>query len=274
MQLEVLGHSVGAPTAAGACSSYLVTGGGATVLLDCGSGTLPLLLARGLEQRLDAIVISHMHRDHMLDLLPFSDLAAMSLLPLGAAPWRKPRLLVPKEGGFDTLAALNAIWYANREVPGAEAKPAALARLGRFADAFEVEDYGEEDRVGVGGMTLTFRRTRHSAPCFSPRLTDGDATLVYSADTGYTPEIAAHAAGADLFLCEATFLEPHPFWTDQHGHLTGEEAGRLAAEAGVKRLVLTHLGPDQDANAANLERARSRFAGIVDLAQTGLTLST
>jgi ribonuclease BN (tRNA processing enzyme) len=270
MKVEILGHWVGAPWAAGACSSYVVSSDDATILLDCGSGTLPLLLERGLTQRLDAIVISHMHGDHTMDLLPFAGLAEVGALYPGTPEWKKPRLFVPKEGGVETLVALNDVWYANREsykAKGGQEEADALPP--RFAGAFDLAQYGEEDRLELGDLIVTFQRTHHSAPCFAPRLTDGRATVVYSADAGYAPELAEHARGADLFLCEATFSEAHPYWTEKHGHMTGEEAGRLAAEAGVGRLVLTHLGPDPEVNASNLKDARDQFGGTVDLAQTG-----
>lgn len=270
MNVEVLGHWVGAPFGKGASSSYLMIGGGANVLLDCGSGTLPLLLERGMTRRLDAILISHMHRDHMWDLLPLADLAAVGALYPKVPEWRKPRLLVPP-GGVETLVALNDVCYRDREVPGTDDAPgSASLSLARIVGAFDLEEYGEDDRPEFGGLAASFRRTRHGpGPCFSPRLTDGRATVVYSADAGYEPELAGHVRGADLFLCEATFSRSHPYWTEKHGHMTGEEAGRLAAEAGVGRLVLTHLGPDPEMNAANLQSARARFGGTVDLARTG-----
>lgn len=269
MRIEVLGHWVGAPMGGGAASSYLVSGDGTNVLLDCGAGTLPMLHSRGLAQRLDAILISHMHRDHMLDLLALVDMAAICALYPGVAGWKKPRLLVPP-GGIGMLVTLNDIWYGGREDPDDDNGPDAPGlSLKRLHGAFDVEEYRVEDRLELGDLTATFKRTYHNpGHCFSTRLTDGQATVVYSGDSGYTPELAAHAAGADLFLCEATFSESHPYWTETHGHLTGELAGRLAAEARVGRLVLTHLGPDAGVNAANLARARARFGGTVDLAHT------
>ena len=68
MQVEVLGFRVGAPLGA-PCSSYAVSGESALLLLDCGPGALERLWERRLAERLEAIVISHMHMDHMLDLL-------------------------------------------------------------------------------------------------------------------------------------------------------------------------------------------------------------
>lgn len=270
MKVEILGPWGPAPAAGeeGACSSYVVSGGGATVLLDCGPGTVSLLQERDLTRRLDAVVILHMDPGHMLDLVPFSTLGALNGLYQGTTEWERPRLYVPREGGLETLSALNAVWFRNGKMPGTvgDGSDGVDPYLKRFAEVFELEEYGEDDRVEVKGMSLTFQRTRHPVPCFAPRLTDGGVSVVYSSDSGYAPELAAHAAGADLFLCEATFLETHPYWTEEHGHMTGELAGRLAAEAEVGRLVLTHLSPDARQNEANLRRARGEFGGTVDLA--------
>lgn len=264
LKVEVLGPRAGR-------ASYLVVSGGTTILLDCGPGTLPLLEERGLTQRLDAIVISHMDYDHMLDLLPLAGLASLSALFPGVADWRKPRLFVPRDGGAETLADLSAVWYGDGSPHAAsrERTNEVVSHQNRFTAAFDVVKYGEEDQLALGAMTMRFRRTRHSSTCFAPRVTDGRSTVVYSADSGYAPELAAHAEGADLFLCEATFLEHQPALTQQHEHMTGEEAGRLAAEASVGRLVLTHLGFDPQENVTNLTKAKSKFGGVVDLAQEG-----
>lgn len=273
MKVEVLGPWVAAPAAGttSACSSYVVSGA-STVLLDCGPGTVPLLQQRDLTRRLDAIVISHMDPDHVLGLVELANLRMSARLLSRAHEPRKLRLFVPREDGVETLAALEGVWedgQATRTAPVGDAEREAPSR-NRFTEAFELVEYGGEDRVELDGLSITFQRTSHARPCFSPRLTDGSgATIVYSADTGYAPEIIRHAKGADLLLCEATLLETHPYWTEQHGHLTGALAGKLAAEAGVGRLILTHLGPDQEINLSNLENARGEFGGVVDLAQSG-----
>lgn len=273
MKVEVLGPWVVAPVAGttGACSSYVVSGA-STVLLDCGPGTVPLLQQRDLTRRLDAIVISHMDPDHVLGLVELANLRMSARLLSHAHEPRGLRLFVPREDGVRTLAALESVW-ANGEAlltkPEDHIDRVATSR-NRFAEAFHLVEYGEDDSVELEGLSITFQRTNHARACFSPRLTDGSgATIVYSADTGYAPEMIRHAKGADLFLCEATLLETHPYWTERHGHLTGELAGKLAAEAGVRRMILTHLGPNQKENLANLENARGEFDGTVDLAQAG-----
>lgn len=247
MRVEVLGPEAGG-------SSFLVSAGPSRALLDCGPGTLALLKERDLAGELDAIVISHMHQDHMLDLLPYARYRALRALYRGTEVWKRPRLFVPREGGLRTLLALSAVWFGDRDV---------------YEDAFDLVEYDEGDRANLGALEITFRRTLHSSPCFAPRVTDGRSTVFYSGDAGYASNLASHAGGADLMVCDATFLRPDPHWTDRKGHMTGELAGKLAAEAGAKRLVLVHLGPDRSEHVPNLEKAKAAFGGVVDLGQAG-----
>lgn len=268
MKVEILGPWLAAPATGsrGACSSYVVSGGGATVLLDCGPGSAMMLQERNLTQRLDAVVISHMDPDHVLGLVPLANLARSDALLSGRKRRRKLPLYVPREDGRDVLASLETVctMASNRHADVGERGDSP------FADIFE---YGEDVEALLVEMHIRFRRTRHHRPCYSPRISDDRSVFVYSADTGYTPEMVEQARGADLFLCEATLLEVHPHWTEEHGHLTGELAGRIAAQAGVSRLVLTHLGPDPKINLENLRRARVEFDGAVELAKCGKVIS-
>lgn len=259
LEVEVLGPWLAAPAAGerGACSSYMVHGG-ARVLLDCGPGAAALLQERDLTRSLDAIVISHMDSDHVLGLVPLANLLRTSAMLSGFGTPRKLPLYVPQEDGREVLASLERIW-----------NPEAREEAAPFSDVFDLVEYGEEDDMSLDGMDIRFRRTRHHRPCFSPRVSDGRSVFVYSADTGYAPEMVDHAKDADLFLCEATLLEEHPRWAEEHGHLTGERAGKLAARAGARRLVLTHLGPDSKTNAENRRRAEAVFGGEVELAKSG-----
>jgi ribonuclease BN (tRNA processing enzyme) len=94
---------------------------------------------------------------------------------------------------------------------------------------------------------------------------DGRA-LVYSGDSGPTPALAALAGNADLFVCEASFLEGADNPPDMH--LTGGDAGRHAASGDVRRLLLTHIPPWHDADRVLVE-ARSEFSGPIELARPG-----
>jgi ribonuclease BN (tRNA processing enzyme) len=244
MHFEVLGCAGAAPLH-GACSSYLVRGAAATVLMDCGPGTLERLHRRSLLPELDAIVISHMHADHMLDLVPLSN--SFSLSHRGAD--RPPlRVLVPESDGPRVLTDL-AMTFGSRE---------------RFTRAFAIETYTSTSKPAFGDLSFTFAPTAHPGRCFAARVTDGRATVVYGADGSPSAAVEVLACDADLLVLEATFATD----TDAaaaHGHMTAVEAGRLAYDAAALRLLLTHhlAGTRED----DLVEAASRsFSGPIRLA--------
>jgi ribonuclease BN (tRNA processing enzyme) len=108
LRFEVLGFAGAAPLE-GACSSYVVSGRDRAVLLDCGPGTVERLWRRGLLQRLDAVVTSHTHADHVLDLLPFAGEVVRSLLD-----GRRIALHVPHNGGPEMLRGLDSVFARGR----------------------------------------------------------------------------------------------------------------------------------------------------------------
>jgi ribonuclease BN (tRNA processing enzyme) len=239
MRLEVLGFRVGAPLGA-ACPGYVVHAESATLLLDCGPGVLERLWARGLAGRLDAIVLSHMHMDHVLDLLPLS--GEITRMALGEPA--RPALWVPRGRGPEALAGL------------AEAVGSDYAR---FGEAFELGEYDDGDELAIGDLGLTFAPTAHAQPCYAARVIEGDSTLVYGADGALSESLLTHAEGADVLLLEATFADESPE-LEAAGHMTGAQAAEVADRAGAKRLLLTHTGPWP--NDDNLRHARERFAAV------------
>jgi ribonuclease BN (tRNA processing enzyme) len=257
VQVEVLGFRVGAPLGA-PCSSYAVSGESALLLLDCGPGALERLWERRLAERLDAIVISHMHMDHMLDLLPFSGEVTQMALRERSPDRRPPALHVPRGHGPEVLATLSK---------------AVGSDFGRFRESFDLREYDESDVIEVEGLRLTFAPTAHPQPCFAARVTDGRSTFVYGADGAYSEALISHAAGADLLLLEATYVNAGPELA-RDGHMNGEQAGEVAQRAGARRLLLTHIGPWAERNAENLRRARERFPGEVELVSPGAVYTT
>jgi ribonuclease BN (tRNA processing enzyme) len=243
LRFEVLGFAGAAPLQ-GACSSYLVAGERGAVLLDCGPGTLERLWRRELLRALDAVVISHMHADHVLDLVPLSGEVTQRL-----RDGRPPLALhVPAGDGPRTLAALDAV-FGDRD---------------RFTRAFTINAYTSTDAITVGDLTLTFAPTAHTGRCFATRVTDGRATVVYGADGAPSAAVEILAADADLLVLEATFVDDVDLAT-AHGHMTALEAGTLASDARARRLLLTHQlagTSEQDLVAA---AARS-FSGPIRLA--------
>ena len=106
----------------------------------------------------------------------------------------------------------------------------------------------------------------HPTPTHAVRITHGDRTLVYSADTGESPELISLAHGADVFLCEASFMPDDEYVPDLH--LTGKQAGEHAAAAGVDRLVVTHVPPWGSWEVA-ADEAAAAFDGMVEIATPG-----
>ena len=118
----------------------------------------------------------------------------------------------------------------------------------------------------IGPLKFTFCRNIHPDPCFSMRIEKNERVLVYIADTGYTDELVEFAHNADLLLCESSLYDEYQGRIP--GHLTAGEAGSIAAAAGVRHLVLTHL-PHFGTHSVLVEQARKQFKGPVELAATG-----
>jgi ribonuclease BN (tRNA processing enzyme) len=198
---------------------------------------------------LDAIVISHMHTDHMLDLVLLAGQAGRHELRA------RPALYVPRSNGLDVLAALDVAFSGGEERPS------------RFDLAFEVSDYDVADEFAIGGLKLSFAPTVHRGACSAVRVTDGTVALLYGADGAPSHALERLAANADLLILEATFAD------DSHaaaasGHMTASEAGQLAHRVGAKRLLLTHLLAGSGDELLGF--ARRAFGGRVDLAREGL----
>jgi ribonuclease BN (tRNA processing enzyme) len=242
-------HVLGCATAGGnpgeACSGYLVTAGGSRILLDCGPGVVSSLLALDASP-LTAIVLSHLHFDHIGDLVPLGYAHLIGL----ASEWQPPELHVPP-GGEARLAALC-------EAGGAGADHLATCGIA-------VREYVPGSALAIGDAELTFRELVHPGTSHAIRVEAGGGVLVFTGDTAVTPALAEHATGADLLLSEATALP------ESDVHLPAVHAGRIAREAGCKALVLTHV--DVRERAAALRQAREAFGGPVHAAVPGLRVA-
>jgi ribonuclease BN (tRNA processing enzyme) len=242
-------HVLGCATAGGnpgePCSGYLVTAGGSRILLDCGPGVVSSLLARDASP-LTAVVLSHLHFDHIGDLVPLGFAHIIGL----ATEWDPPVLYAPP-GGTARLAALC-------EAGGAGADHLASCGIA-------VHEYVPGSPLGVGDAELTFRECVHPGTSHAIRVEAGGAALVFSGDTALTPALGEHAAGADLLLSEATALP------ESEVHLPAVHAGRIAREAGCKALVLTHV--DVRERTAALRQAGEAFGGPVLAAVPGLRVA-
>jgi ribonuclease BN (tRNA processing enzyme) len=211
-----------------------VQGGGVNIVLDLGSGSLANLQDHIAIGDLDAVVISHSHPDHWLDL------------GVMATAWKYGlgRQGLPVYGNAETRAKADAL------VDG-------------LAPTFAWTEIDASSRVRIGGLDLTFSATDHYVPTLACRVATDGVAIAYSADTGPGWSFADLGGPIDLAICEATHLAPRE--VEGVLHLSGRQAGTMAREAGVKQLVLTHVSPGVDAEAVRAEAAAA-FHGPVELA--------
>jgi ribonuclease BN (tRNA processing enzyme) len=259
MRLTVLGKSPSWQDAGGACSGYLIEEGDTAVLVDCGNGVFAKLRERIDYVDVDAVVLSHLHADHFLDLVPYS-------YALTYAPRQQP-VPVDRWPGTDCPACpvLHAPPGARdlfRRVVGAWGNEDLIEK------AFELREYDPADEIAVGPIRVTFQPVPHFTETFAMSISsaNGSGRIVYGADSSPTDALAEFARDADLMLVEATL--PRPERTGMRGHLTPEEAGGHAREAGAKRLLLVHISDELDSEWARAEAAEA-FGGPVEVAREG-----
>jgi ribonuclease BN (tRNA processing enzyme) len=231
VRLTVVGCSGSGPGPASAASCYLVEHDGFRVLLDLGNGAFGPLQAVADPDSIDAVVLSHLHADHCLDVAPFvvwhrwSGCSSGRVIPLVAPAGAERRLAVICEEGGKPLTDV----FDFRVTP-------VTAELGPFA--------------------VETARTEHPVECHAVRLTAHGSSLVYTGDTGPSDRVAQLARGVDVLLAEAA----HPDVPDLPPalHLTGRQAGELAATARARRLLVTHVPAWVDP-AAQVAAAREVF---------------
>ena len=238
MRLTVLGCA-GTHTAPGRmCSSYLVEHDGYRLLLDCGNGSLGNLLTVSDVAEVDALLISHLHPDHFADL--YGIYYALRFHPSGP-------------GQIPVYAPAGAEEFVTQLLPGESART--------FGQRCPMTVVAPGQRLELGPLTVTLHRSFHPIETLASRVEAGGRVLAYSADSAPSADVVACAAGADLFMCDASWLETdRPF--DDGVHCTGLDAGRMAAQAGAAQLLVTHVYPDHDPGLA-VEEARSVFDGKV-----------
>lgn len=248
MELSVLGAGPAYTDREGAVgAAYLVTAGPDAVLLDLGQGAFPAL-ARAVEPgRLLAVLISHLHPDHFIDLV-----ALRHYLRYGVEPPGRVRVLGPAGLG----ARLDALHDEQ----------------GFSAAALDLESLGVGSRE-IGTFTIESALVEHTVESYAFRVTPGPADepgLVYSGDCGRADDLLALVRPGDTLLAEVSF-GPGPVPPGVL-HLDGPAVGRLAARAAVGRVLLTHLqmGFEPD---ATVEAVGRQFRGDVRFVWPGERVS-
>jgi len=217
------------------------------VVFDLGTGSLANLREHVDYDRLDAVVISHMHADHFVDLIPlryalrYGALRRESKLPVYLPPDGE-RMLTQMVSAFADEGAGDFL----REV-------------------FDLRTYDPHKTVRLaGGGTVSFAPTSHYIPAFALRYDRGGRSVTYSADTAPDHRVADIAHGSDMFICECTLLAGD-VEHGMRGHSSAFEAGEMALAAGVGALVLTHYGDGSKSKDLD-ESARRAFDGPIIVA--------
>jgi ribonuclease BN (tRNA processing enzyme) len=245
MKLTVVGCSGSFPSADSACSSYLVEADGYRLLLDMGNGALGELQRHCGLYDLDAVILSHLHADHCIDMCGY--FVARYYRHDGG-----PVAAIPVYGPAGTERRLN---IAYGDVPDEKC----------MSEVFDFRTLAPGS-FRLGPFTVTADAVSHPVEAYGFRIGHDGRTLAYSGDTGPCDALQDLARDADLFLCEASFTYGKEDIPELH--LNGREAGQSAARAGAGRLVLTHIPPWTNP-AVNLRDAQAAFAGPVELAKAG-----
>jgi len=236
--LTVLGSCGAWPEAGRACSGYLLEYDGFRVLLDLGYAALPRLLEYCPHGEIDAVVVTHQHPDHCVDV---SGLARVRYYEAPDAP---PVPLHSAPGVLDVLRAL-------------EPNPDP-------AEVFAVHDLASTTRIGPFEVLTV--ELPHFKTNLGVRLTAPGVSVAYTGDSGLSPDLQKLAAGTDLFISDATYQG------DQTSPYLMTAAQAAQGARGAKRLILTHFWPGSDRSVSVAEASRE-FDGDVIAADEGLVLT-
>lgn len=253
MLLTVLGCSGSVPGPNAAASGYLVEADGARLVVDLGNGTLAALQGAGRDPfDVDAMLFSHLHPDHCADFSALTVLRRYHPDPPYDATRRRLPVYAPTEAPTRFAAA-----YA----PDA----AELADT-ELSDVYSFQPWKSGKTVDIAGFSVTVESVAHPCDAYGLRISRAGRTLCYTGDSGPCEALLRLAEGADCLLAESS-------WTDSPSrppdlHLSGLQAGELAARAGVGRLLVTHVPPWTD-SAAVFAEARAAFGGDTVLVTQG-----
>lgn len=240
LRLTVLGCYGAYPKAGGSCSGYFLEDGETKILIDCGNGVISKLFSYCHDlNKLDAILISHLHPDHMSDLLVL-------------------RYAIHIKKMLGKLGKSIPIYLP--------ATPLEDFERIQYNDAYIFNIIDEETVININDIKITFKKTNHPVECYAMAFEKDQKKFVYSGDTRYFDELCDFAKGSNLFLCEANIL--HKDMTEGIPHLSGKQAAEIALKADVHRIILTHLLPEINTHEL-LKEAKEEFPYILEIAEEG-----
>lgn len=230
MRLTVLGNYGPYPAKDGACSGYLLESGDIKILLDCGCGVLSRLQKHSRIEDITHIILSHLHYDHMGDIMVLK-YAIEGKLKRGQE-LNRIKLLLPAE-------------------------PAEEFQKICSKDMFDVKVINDNTTIKINDLTVSFARMTHPVPSYGTRVQEKEKVFVYSGDASYMNFPLEFIKGCDVFLCDSALLTREKKNPDVP-HLTSAEAGEIAEKGRVKKLLITHFWPEADINE-NLEESSKVF---------------
>ncbi|RSL32703.1 MBL fold metallo-hydrolase [Salibacterium salarium] len=243
MKVTVVGYWHAFPAAGEATSGYLIEKDGFNVLIDCGSGVASQVQHYCNLAEIDAVVISHYHDDHVSDI---GSLHYYRLLQPHISEYpQQPFTMYGHDEDVESFQKLS------------------------FQGEVNAQAYEAGQPLNVGPFTFHFYKTTHPVPCYAMKIESKDSTLFYTADTGFTTEMAEAAAGADLLIAESSFYKGQD--SARFGHMTSEEAGQMAGLAKVPTLLLTHLPHFGDHSQLVVEAQNECPDTFVETASPGWT---
>ena len=225
MNLMILGSGTGIPSAHRGSPALVLTSAARPILFDMGPGTLRQLARAGIpHENIGRVFITHFHPDHTADLVHF----LFATRNPSVLRHRQPFSLVGP-GGFKVF------------LQGLEAAFGDWIRIPDQLMSTEEQEAGPEDQKTVDGYRVLAFSTPHTPRSLAYRVTSpSGSSFVYTGDTGFSSELAEFAKDCDCLITEASFPEGR----EAAGHLTPSQAGRIAALAGARKLVLLHFYPD------------------------------
>jgi ribonuclease BN (tRNA processing enzyme) len=246
VKLTVVGCSGTYPTAEAPCSGYLFEAAGFRLLVDLGPGTF-VELQRYLDiHDLDAILLTHWHPDHVVDIFPLYYALRFS-------------------NALDKRLPLYAPDGAERSIYGFLSGDSRT----EFLRVFDLRKLEGGEKLELGPFEIETAVTNHPVATVAVLVSADHRSLAYSADTGPGGGFPAIAEKGEILLCEATYLyegQGPPI------HLASRQAAEIAEQAGARRLILTHRFPSCD-EAIWLEEAQSVFSGHLEPAKPGLEIA-
>lgn len=247
MQLTVLGYWGGYPTKNEGTSSYLLESEDFHLLIDAGSASLISLENHLDPLKLDAVILSHYHADHIADIgvLQFT----RQLKRMDNDERRAP--ILPIYGHQEDQENFNRL---------------TLERV------TEGVGYEENEKLTIGPFEIDFMRTLHPVPCFALRITEVNSgkVVVFTADSGYLPEFIPFSEKADVLLADTNLFEG---MENHRIHMTSIEVARIAREAQVNQLILTHLPQEGDLELLKAQAVNEALETKVTLAKKDLVIT-